>query len=39
MKNIVHWLGANKISLNTKKAEIVLFNYIKNNKEKDEFSN
>ena len=25
MKNIVHWLWANKISLNTKKTEIVLF--------------
>ena len=25
MKNIVHWLRANKISLNTKKTEIVLF--------------
>ena len=25
LKNIVHWLRANKISLNTKKTEIVLF--------------
>ena len=25
LKNIVHWLSANKISLNTKKTEIVLF--------------
>ena len=25
LKNIVHWLRANKISLNTKKIEIVLF--------------
>ena len=27
LKNIVHWLRANKISLNTKKIEIVLFRY------------
>ena len=25
LKNIVHWLRANKISLNTKKTEIILF--------------
>ena len=39
LKNIVHWLRANNISLNTKKKEIVLFRVQKTLIKKHEFSN